>query len=514
VGDTFDELRSCALVRSVTAFLLVVGTFTGLPTLARAAENDSPGREWAPSTWGAGPVAQSDPVEPITAREGVSVDVGTDDAVSVDVASLGHLPEYDDVVLVGEVADARMIPDAPITPEEPLEADLPASADPTVTPDPPAKTPWYEKLNIRGYAQFRYNRFPSFDRNDDLINLQGDRYIGAGSGAGIRRARVILFGDVHEQVYVYFQPDFASSIGEQNHVAIVRDWYTDIAFDKEKTFRVRVGQSKVPFGFENLQSSQNRLALDRNDALNSAVKDERDMGAFFYWAPKHIRERFSHLVSSNLKGSGDYGVFGFGVYNGQTANQFDRNDDLHLVARVTWPFLIGDQFVEIGGGGYRGLYRVSLAEQADGTTYTTPSPTNDLRDERAFGTVVVYPQPIGLQAEFNVGRGPQQGVEDPTVIESRPLHGGYVQAMAKIDDVLGTVALFPFVRGTIYQGGKKFMTNAPRYDVKELELGIEWQVFPALEVVLAYDIVDRTSDRYPYNQEQGQITRLQVQANF
>jgi hypothetical protein len=38
-----------------------------------------------------------------------------------------------------------------------------------------------------------------------------------------------------------------------------------------KEYRVRIGQSKVPYGFENLQSSQNRLSLDRNDALNSAV---------------------------------------------------------------------------------------------------------------------------------------------------------------------------------------------------------------------------------------------------
>jgi hypothetical protein len=79
---------------------------------------------------------------------------------------------------------------------------------------------------------------------------------------------------------------------------------------QKKNF-VRVGQSKVPFGFENLQSSQNRLTLDRNDALNSAVANERDLGAFFYWAPSKIRERFAMLVKDGYKGSGDYGVFAF-----------------------------------------------------------------------------------------------------------------------------------------------------------------------------------------------------------
>jgi hypothetical protein len=46
-----------------------------------------------------------------------------------------------------------------------------------------------------------------------------------------------------------------------------------LSFDTKKiSFKSR--QSKVPFGFENLQSSQNRLTLDRNDALNSAANEE------------------------------------------------------------------------------------------------------------------------------------------------------------------------------------------------------------------------------------------------
>jgi hypothetical protein len=45
------------------------------------------------------------------------------------------------------------------------------------------------------------------------------------------------------------------------------------------------------------------LTLDRNDALNSAVANERDLGAFFYWAPSKIRERFAMLVKDGYKGS-------------------------------------------------------------------------------------------------------------------------------------------------------------------------------------------------------------------
>ena len=86
--------------------------------------------------------------------------------------------------------------------------------------------------------------------------------------------------------------------------------------------------------------------------------------------------------------------------------------------------------------------------------------------------------------------------------------------MYKLDDVLGMAHLIPYVRGTYYDGGKKFFTNAPHYLVKELEAGVEWQIVKALEIVLAYQITDRTSDRYPHAQEAGQVTRVQVQVNY
>jgi hypothetical protein len=62
-------------------------------------------------------------------------------------------------------------------------------------------------------------------------------------------------------------------------------------------------------------------------------------------------------------------------------------------------------------------------------------------------------------------------------------------------------------------GGKKFETNVPNYLVMEVELGIEWQIFKLLEVVLAYDIADRTPSRAPNNREKGHITRVQPQMN-
>ncbi|QDE66022.1 porin [Myxococcus xanthus] len=427
-------------------------------------------------------------------------------------------------LLLAPLAHAQQDEAAPSSSTETPPASEPT---PTPTPVPEAAMPepetkpeaekkeqaWYDRIRIRGYTQFRYNRLPSFRVNDELVNDQGDRFLGKNTGFGIRRARLVLFGDVSDRVSIYLQPDFASVIGDQYNVTIMRDWYADIFLDAKKEFRLRVGQSKVPFGFENLQSSQNRVPLDRNDGINSGLKDERDLGVFFYWAPDEIRKRFKFLVDNNLKGSGDYGVVGFGVFNGQTANRAERNDTPHGVVRVTWPFLFGSQYVEAGVGGYYGRFDLT-ASPRDGAPYALARGSN-MVDARAIVSLVIYPQPLGFQAEFNLGRGPSlgEGPVDGLLIDSRQLRGGYAQLMYKLDGVLG-VSLIPYIRGTLYDGGKKFETNAPLYDVREMEMGAEWQLNKVLELTGTYLISDRTSSRYPYIQQQGHVTRVQLQVNY
>jgi hypothetical protein len=107
--------------------------------------------------------------------------------------------------------------------------------------------PWYNRLQLRGYLQFRYNQLPSGAGNENLINEQGDKSIGKNGGIYLRRARLILFGDVHPRLSIYIQPDFASAISDQLNVGILRDLYADVFLDRKKEFRLRIGQSKVPF---------------------------------------------------------------------------------------------------------------------------------------------------------------------------------------------------------------------------------------------------------------------------
>ena len=372
-----------------------------------------------------------------------------------------------------------------------------------------SKMKWYESFSIRGYSQVRYNRL--LETNENLGCEQCDRSWGKNGGFFIRRMRLIFYGQINKNVYFYVQPDFASSpSSDRLHFGQLRDAYFDIGLNKDNEFRIRIGQSKVPYGFENMQSSQNRIPLDRNDALNSAVSNERDLGAFLYWAPKNKRKLFSSLVADGLKGSGDYGIFAFGVYNGQTANNPELNDEPHIVTRVTYPFEIKNQIIELGVQAFNGKWVMPKANLSSGVKTNTDL---NYTDRRVAGTFVVYPKPFGIQAEYTIGEGPEFNKETDS-IEVRGLKGGYVtfSYMTKIKNQV----LIPFVRYQYYNGGKKHEKDARSYNVEELEIGGEWQLNKNFELVVNYTMSKRRYEDFANqdNYQTGNLLRIQAQVNF
>ncbi|MFM7720622.1 MAG: porin [Sediminibacterium sp.] len=373
----------------------------------------------------------------------------------------------------------------------------------------PATKQWYESLQLRGYMQVRYNRI--LETNPLLKCDQCDKSWGDIGGVFIRRARLIFSGQVSERVYLYFQPDFASSPSStNNNFAQIRDAYMDLGLNADNTYRLRIGQSKVPFGFENMQSSQNRLPLDRNDALNSAVSNERDLGINFYWAPTRIRKLYSSLVSEGLKGSGDYGVFGIGVYNGQTANKPEANNNLHTVIRISYPFSIDNQIIEAGIQGYTGKYVMGADQLSTGVKLKKDKSYDDARAAASF---VLYPKPFGIQAEYNIGKGPEFNKLTDS-IESKSLKGGYITTSYKTS--VNKQVFIPFTRFQYYKGGKKHELDARSYEVKEFEIGLEWQPNKNFELVTMYTISSRRFEDFKNqdNLQKGSLLRIQAQINF
>lgn len=401
---------------------------------------------------------------------------------------------------------------------ERVEAALTETPAVVEAPVEPAATTkhWYDKLSLRGYTQMRYNRL--LETNDQLKCQQCDASLGENGGFFFRRARLVVSGDVADRLWIYIQPDLVvdafggnSTAPANQHFLQMRDLYFDLALDSAKEFRIRFGQSKVPFGFDNLQSSSHRIALDRSDALNSAVAGERDLGVVFYWAPAEIRKRFKMLADSGLKGSGDYGVIGLGVFDGQTANRPEANDSRMVVGRFTYPVQLSNgQIFEAGIQGMMQEYKVTSL------TAVTMSPAfaKNFEDKRVAASFIWYPQPIGFQFEAVTGVTPsyQRGSAS---IKSASLVGGYLQTMALLH-VNGDQILLPYARYQVYRGGKKHELDARHHNVEEFEFGTEWTPFKALELTAAYVISARTTEdnAAPFNQQQGNLLRLQAQVNY
>jgi hypothetical protein len=379
---------------------------------------------------------------------------------------------------------------------------------------------WFETMKIGGYAQVRYNRL--LETNPDLKCDQCDKSIGENGGIFIRRARLIFSGKLHDRVYFYFQPDFASNVADDKQQYLqVRDLYFDVFLDKKEVYRFRIGQSKVPFGYDNLQSSSRRLNLDRSDPINSAAANERDLGLFFYYSPESVQRKFKKVYTSTLKGTGDYGMFGFGVYNGQTGNIAEANNSLHVVARTAYPFEMGKQNFEVAAQAYTGKF-VLIKGNSKNTDFVNKTEFTDRRTAVSF---TLFPQPFGLQAEYNVGKGPRfhdgatlneggSTIATDSSVQVSSLKGGYVLMNYVVKR--GKQSIIPFARVQYYDGGKKHEEDARSYTVYETEFGIEWQPVPSFELTVAYNIADRTYEDYarPVNTQTGNFLRIQAQVNF
>ncbi|MFN9826785.1 MAG: porin [Planctomyces sp.] len=398
-----------------------------------------------------------------------------------------------------------------------------------VTAEPKKEKKGFEKYTVRGYTQLRFNDVLDSDGRG-AAHLVGDSSVGDRQSFLLRRVRLIIQGDVSEHVSLYFQPDFAASVPgspDNAQYAQIRDMYADVHLDDLKELRFRIGQSKVPYGWENLQSSSNRLPLDRNDAMNSAVRNERDLGIFFYWTPVEVQEFFKYVNDAGLKGSGNYGLFGVGVYNGQGGSLREQNDNLHTVARITLPFEYGNRrHAEVGMQGYVGQYAVlsapisplgvGAAVRPSGTLEANNE--QGLQDERLAWTFVAYPEPIGFQAEWTVGNGPALNAAQ-TAVEVQSLSGGYAMVMARRK--LRKGELLPFARWNYFNGGYKSERNAPMSNIEEWELGLEWQFSKSLELATVYTLTDRTNttalssaNTRSYQQFEGQLLRCQLQVTW
>ena len=393
----------------------------------------------------------------------------------------------------------------------------------------PKEPAWYEKMSIDGYTQVRHTE----QMNDKAYltgGLPADRSVSAAESLVIRRGRFKISGDFG-RVFLYTQFDVAASVDTGASTGALgyqtRDIYADIALDEAKEHRIRIGVSKVPYGWVNLQSSQNRLQMERPEALNSAVEGERDQGIYYMYANTEDRALFKSLVKDGFKGSGDYGVFTAGFYSGQGLNRRDTNGEVHSLIRFSKPWVSSSgQMYEAGIGGYAGRFMVTTADTVTTTAGNIRTNTNTLsrsgvnindgfKDQRAAATFIMYPQPWGIEAEWTTGRGPQLN-DALSAIGTESLQGGYI--MVNYRHKYGEQSeLIPYVRWNYYDGARKFAANAPKMVVNEIDLGFEWQWRKEVELQLQYTLADERSNSTANNPliiSGSRRLALQLQFNY
>lgn len=169
-----------------------------------------------------------------------------------------------------------------------------------------------------------------------------------------------------------------------------------------------------------------------------------------------------------------------------------------------------NQILELGIQAYKGKYVIPRANLSTGVKYIS-----DLNyvDERIATSVILYPKPFGIQAEYTVGRGPEfNKVTDS--IEVKPLNGGYITVSYL--KKLNKQTLIPFIRYQYYSGGKKHERDARSYQVNDLEVGAEWQLNRNFELVMHYTISSRRYEDFVLqnNFQTGNLLRIQAQVNF
>jgi hypothetical protein len=438
--------------------------------------------------------------------------------------------EYDDIRKVAETSDAAPAPSAPaavdaarvtvveqrVAAQEKTLAGLRSAVDGAVPPlvNKALAGKWYERIGLRGYTQFRFSNVLREEGPD--LEVPADRSVNENESLVLRRGRMIFSGDATNRLSTYAQFDFNGSTGAADFSLQMRDLYADVWLDSAKLWRVRLGQSKVPYGFVNLQSSQNRAPFERPDALNMAVEGERDLGVSLMWNTAAAKQRFRDLQNATLKGSGDYGVVSVGVYSGQGLNRSDQNGAMHVFGRVAYPFKLGrSQLLELGIQGYHGRFvSPTQAISVEGASITPALQTGGVADDRVAMTAVLYPQPFGFEAEWTAGRGPAL-TRDFRRIEADGLNGGYLQVHYRVKNVAGS--WLPFSRWNYYDGARKFARNAPRMKVNEMDFGVEFTHWAELELTGVYTHSFRRTrtNIFPYTDTTGaDRVGVQLQWNY
>jgi phosphate-selective porin OprO/OprP len=256
--------------------------------------------------------------------------------------------------------------------------------------------------------QFRY----SYPQESDSVNGSNELTFDDKdtSSFRVRRARLKMGGHAFTPwLKYYFEYDTPSNT--------LLDWRVDFA--KFEWATLRVGQWKVNYNRERVDSSGNQQFVDRS-IVNAPFTLDRQTGVM--------------LSGAFFKSTPGYIIYNIGVFTGTGLNQ-THNDDKHMlyVARLQWNFLGRDLPFSQSDTEYTELPTASLAfgaaqNRSDRFTFPGTSRAAGVRDgefeiKQAVEELAFKYRGFSLQHEFHI-----KNVENRFTGQETTLMGTYVQA--------------------------------------------------------------------------------------
>ena len=317
---------------------------------------------------------------------------------------------------------------------------------------------WYERLSLRGYTQFRGSEVTS--ERGAVLEVPADRTVNPNESFAIRRGRLVLSGDVADHLSLYLQTDQSGNIGTGDFAVQLRDLYGDVWLDQEQDVprapravegAVRLGQSPIEpepgAARASRRDQQRRRRRTRSRRHGDVGVDDRAATV-----PRPRRPGLKGSATTAWRPSGSAG---------QGLNRPDQNGDPRVLARVS--LSVQDRGRPVHRVRRPGLSRAFRRahpghHQRWGDLHTRRSPVTACSTHAWALTAIVYPQPVGVEAEWNFGEGPELSADLRSIGRGR-------STAATCSSTTGR-AMPPACGsrsrgGTTIDGARKFARNAP-----------------------------------------------------
>jgi len=321
-----------------------------------------------------------------------------------------------------------------------------------------------EKIKISGYVQGQYSHDEPAAPQDNFL---------------VRRARLKISANISPMASAVVEVGADKSVGyndtkgksQEIKLTELKEAYVDLGRATDM-WRFRLGQSKIPFMYDILQSSSVRLTPE-STALSAALfPGEYDTGAWL---------QLKNVLGDSLPDT----QLDLGAMNGTGPGKIDVNDNKDFVARLRF---------NLGNAPIDGDYEANSAYLGYQSGQSLDSGVTT--DKRLFGGGVSY-----IAGPFWF-RGEAAGGE----LKGKDVGGWYGQAAYFIPQTLNSI----FVRYEDYDEDQDVSNN----NYKSTTVGYEHKFDPKTRLTLAHEF--RTPDKgySKFSSTDGDITTLRLQVKF